>query len=93
MVNRTHNDAYTPAEIEKAFNHKGMRRFVLYRFEDPTGISGTGIVAEGCLFNNDFVALTWTTETPSLTWHLDMANVEKIHAHGGLTKVKWLDEE
>ena len=36
-----------------------MRRFLLERIEDVSGVAGTGWVAEGIQFTNGCVALTW----------------------------------
>lgn len=71
------------------------RRFVLRRIEDVSGVSGTGIVAEGVEFSNGVVALQWTSAFPtSVVFHQrGMESVEKVHGHGGLTEVVWLDEE
>jgi hypothetical protein len=71
------------------------RRFVLQRDEDMTGISGTGVVAEGVLFSGGVVALRWTSEWPtSVVFHdRGLQAVEKVHGHGGKTRIVWLDEE
>jgi hypothetical protein len=71
----------------------GLRRFVLVREEDPTGMSGTGIVAEGVQFTNGRVALTWKTEFISVTTFDNIATVETLHTHFGSdpTKIVWLD--
>jgi hypothetical protein len=71
------------------------RRFVLERDVDETGVSGTGIVAEGVLFSNDVVALRWTSAWPtSVVFHdRGMAAVEAVHGHNGKTRIVWLDEE
>ena len=42
-----------------------MRRFYMQRNKDVSGLSGTGIVAEGVVFTNGFVALTWLTPLQS----------------------------
>ncbi len=68
-----------------------MRRFVLTRHEDVTGISGTGVVAEGVVFSTGWVALTWLTKVNSLVFYPDVTNVIAIHGHGGQTTVDWLD--
>ena len=68
-----------------------QRRFVLNRREDITGVSGTGIVAEGCLFSTGWVALTWLTEINSLVFYPSIENVQYIHGHGGHTTIEWLD--
>ena len=35
------------------------RRFELHRDDDVSGVSGTGVVAEGVLFSSGRVALEW----------------------------------
>lgn len=78
---------HPPAEPE-------ARRFVLYRDVDPTGISGTGTVAEGIEFTDGAVALHWISgEHRSTVIWPDMAGVEAIHGHGGQTRIVWLDAD
>ena len=60
-----------------------MRRFHLLRTEDPTGISGTGCVAEGVVFSSGWVAMTWLTDTATITFFRSVDQVEAIHGHGG----------
>jgi len=38
-----------------------MKKFWLKRIEDFSGISGTGIVAEGVIFSNGKAILSWLT--------------------------------
>jgi len=68
-----------------------MRVFVLVRDVDVTGISGTGIVAEGIEFTGGVVALRWLSEFPtSVVFHdRGMESVEAVHGHGGQTRVVW----
>jgi hypothetical protein len=70
-----------------------MRRFELHRHEDPSGISGTGIVAEGVEFTDGTVALRWLGEWPVTTNHHDrgIQSVQALHGHSGRTEVVWLD--
>lgn len=42
-----------------------VRRFQLHRDQDITGVSGTGIVADGVLFADRSVAIRWRGEHPS----------------------------
>jgi len=70
-----------------------MRRFELHRHADITGVSGTGVVAEGVLFSTGWVALTWLTAINSLVFYPAIENVFHIHGHGGSTAVVWVDEE
>lgn len=72
----------------------GSRRFVLERLEDPTGISGTGHIAEGVEFSDGFVVLRWMTEWRSTgVYEQGIKAIETIHGHGGATRVVWLDEK
>ena len=70
-----------------------MRRFFLYRKEDPTGMSSVGRVADGIEFDNGFVAMTWKKEYPSVTFFQSISTVEKLHSHNGKdpTQVVWID--
>lgn len=67
------------------------RRFLLNRRRDPSGISGTGIVAEGTKFSDGQTVLKWLTLTNSLAVYPNMAALEKIHGHDGDTVVEWVD--
>lgn len=69
-----------------------MRRFNLVRDIDETGISGTGIVAEGCEFTPGECVLRWLTETWSVVFYLNVESVIRIHGHQGKTRLVWLDE-
>lgn len=71
-----------------------MRRFVLLRHTDVTGVSGTGIVAEGVVFSDGAVAVRWPSGTPCTSvWNdvNDVNDVRMIHGHSGRTVVRWLD--
>jgi hypothetical protein len=75
------------------------RRFILVRERDVTGISGTGIVAEGVEFSDGTVVLRWLkTGTarpehvkPTTVLHDDLDSVVGLHGHEGSTRVEWLD--
>jgi hypothetical protein len=71
------------------------RRFVLQRHEDVSGVSGTGVVAEGVLFSNGVVALQWTSEFPtSVVFHQrGMESVVAIHGHNGATAIEWAGDD
>lgn len=72
-----------------------MRRFQLQRDTDVSGVSGTGLVAEGAEFSDGAVVLRWTSAWPtSVVFHeRGMESVEAIHGHGGHTRIVWLDPE
>ena len=64
-----------------------MRLFHLLRCDDPSGISGTGCVAEGVIFTSGWVAMTWLTDTPTITFFSSVEQLGAIHGHGGTTRV------
>ena len=70
-----------------------MRRFHLDRRVDNTGVSGTGRVAEGVVFRNGWVVLQWLTHTPGLAIYENIAQVQRVHGHNGLTDIVWEGEE
>jgi len=65
--------------------------FVLARTQDISGVSGTGIVANGILFPDGHAAIHWTgSRYPTTTPHPDgMESVLAVHGHGGATRVVW----
>ncbi len=68
-----------------------MRLFELHRIEDESGVSGTGIVAQGVIFDNDWCAMTWLTEHTSVAFYASIHEVEAIHGHNGKTRVVRLE--
>lgn len=70
-----------------------MRFFELHRAEDKSGVSGTGIVAEGVVFWNGKCALAWKTQHTSVAIYDDIETLEKIHGHDGKTQVVFPSEE
>lgn len=71
--------------------YNGLRRFVLDRREDVTGVSGTGVVAEGVVFCDGTVALRWRGAHKSSAIYESIEEVEAIHLHRGATVIRWLD--
>jgi hypothetical protein len=67
------------------------RRFVLDRKEDKTGVSGTGVVAEGILFTDGTTVLRWTGEFGSVVIYRAVEDVIAVHGHRGSTELVWLD--
>ena len=64
-----------------------MKMFYLKRTEDESGVSGTGRIAQGFIFDNGKVALTWLSEHPSVTVYDSIGEVTAVHGHGGKTEV------
>lgn len=61
--------------------------FYLLRRRDHSGISGTGVVAEGIEFTTGKVAMTWLTPTSSVCVYDSMDDLIAVHGHGGSTEV------
>lgn len=68
-----------------------MRRFLLIRDEDVSGVSGTGIVAEGVIFSTGKVVLSWCSDYRSVTVYDTVSDLETVHGHQGRTRTEWLD--
>lgn len=68
-----------------------MKTFTLERHEDVTGVSGTGVVAEGVEFSDGTVVLKWIVGDHQSTvhWPGGMESVRAIHGHDGKTEVVW----
>lgn len=64
-----------------------MRTFILYRVTDVSGISGTGVVAEGVEFSDGVCVCRWITSTATTTVYDNIQDVESIHGHDGATRI------
>jgi hypothetical protein len=70
-----------------------MRRFELRRFDDPSGISGVGIVAQGCQFEDGTVVIRWLGPTPSTSVWPCIEDALAVHGHGGKTVAQFIDRQ
>jgi hypothetical protein len=68
-----------------------LKRFHFERNKDVSGTSGCGIVAEGVIFTNGHVALTWLSDHPSINLYDSIEDVELIHGHQGCTHIVYDD--
>ena len=71
------------------------KRFLLYREQDATGVSGTGVVATGVVWPDGHAALRWKADdhaaaSSTSVWS-SVADLLRVHGHGGLSKVLYLD--
>lgn len=67
-----------------------MKFFVLNRIIDSTGISGEGIVAEGCEFDDGTCVIKWRGNVRSLVIHKSIDDVRNIHCHNNNTLVEYV---
>jgi hypothetical protein len=72
-------------------NQPDHRRFVLHRVVDPSGVSGTGVVAEGVQFSDGTVTIRWLSEYAATAVWSSLDDAVTVHGHGGATQVRWLD--
>ena len=70
-----------------------MRRFLLVRSEDVSGVSGTGRVAEGVVFHDGQYTMSWFGQLHTIEVGPSIEAVERIHGHEGRTRIEWLDTE
>lgn len=71
------------------------RRFYLHRKVDKTGISGTGVVADGVVWQTGAATLNWRGGGESYnTWPGPdaISEIERIHGHQGATVIVWRDD-
>lgn len=73
-------DSLTPA----------TQTFVLRRHRDVSGVSGTGVVADGAIFPDGRTVTRWRDTAgvqQTCVWD-DVRHVQKIHGHGGDTAIE-----
>ena len=68
-----------------------MRRFVLLRVEDLTGVSGTGEVAEGTVFSSGLAVIRWLREPFAMGVYQNLDDVISVHGHEGRTQLQFID--
>lgn len=68
-----------------------MSEAILQRLEDPSGVSGTGPVAEIFEATDGAVAIRWRGDRPSWGLWSDIRDLEAIHGHEGKSVVQYLD--
>lgn len=66
--------------------------FELHRHEDESGVSGTGIVAKGAIFEDGTAVMRWLTEHRSTAIYTTVEELDAIHGHGGKTEVVIVEE-
>lgn len=72
-------------------SNRQMRRFVLIRVEDLTGVSGTGEVAEGTMFSSGLAVIRWLREPYAMGVYQTLDDVISVHGHEGRTQLQFID--
>lgn len=68
-----------------------IRIFHLERLVDVSGVSGCGLVAEGCVFDTGETVVHWLGDHGSVNIYHSLSDVEFVHGHNGSTKLVWDD--
>ncbi len=66
-----------------------VRRFLLKRSKDVSGVSGTGIVAQGAQFADGICVMEWLTKISSIAIYKSADELIEIHGHEGSTEIVW----
>lgn len=83
------NTDTSPAAARSRFAIGIPYTFKMVRNVDATGISGTGTVAEGCVFADGTTVIRWLTEHRSTSVYANAREAQIIHGHGGMTLFKY----
>jgi hypothetical protein len=78
--------------IYQSTKESKMRRFLLIRKRDTTGISGTGVVAEGTVFTDGLSVIRWLREPYAMGVYSTLKDVIAVHGHGGDTQLQFVDQ-
>lgn len=65
------------------------RTFTLHRDTDVSGVSGTGVVVEGCRFSDGSVVMRWLSSDSSTVIWSDLDKALRVHGHDGATRLVW----
>ena len=66
-----------------------MRRFELHRDHDVSGVSGTGLVAEGALFSDGVAVVRWLTDIRSTVVWEDVPSRRSTGTAGRRASCGW----
>jgi hypothetical protein len=69
------------------------RRFLLDRLVDVSGVSGTGVVAEGVRWSDGTAALRWHGGWQTVSIWDSVDAVLAVHGNEGATVLRWLDPD
>lgn len=87
------NTAAYQTQTECTSQPNGIRRFLLVRERDLTGVSGIGIVAEGAMFSDGRSVLHWLREPYAVGMYQSISDLIAVHGHEGATQVQFIDQE
>ena len=65
---------------------------MLNRKQDVSGVSGTGIIADGVVFGDGQAVIHWRGKWHTIEVLRSVQDVVDIHGHGGATALEWIDD-
>ncbi len=78
-------------EVPNRVTPRAPRPFLLLRHRDVTGVSGTGVVAEGTEWTDGTASLRWRGEYPVISfWQYGIEAIAAVHGHEGATQVRFV---
>lgn len=93
MLKPEEGDGVREATIRLQRPPRLPRRFVLVRMVDDSGVSGVGVVAAGCQFEDGTVVLRWMGDRASTVVWANIEDAVAVHGHGGHTRISWIDDD
>lgn len=99
-IPQEHDDGvfHAPPQQVRPFPDRQPRRGLVVRRVDITGISGTGVIAEICVFSDGFTIFRWLGGPPQNQPKFEVYDnhgIEpflQISGHNGNTEIIWIDE-
>jgi hypothetical protein len=79
------------------YSARTPKRFILYRRQDATGVSGAGVVATGVVWPDGHAALRWKADdheaaSSTSVWS-SVSDMMRVHGHSGLSEIIYLDDD
>lgn len=68
-----------------------LKQFYLNRKEDVSGVSGTGIIAQGVIFPSGKVVMEWATSYGSIAIYENINEIQVLHANKGKTELIYIN--
>lgn len=59
----------------------------LHRDHDVSGVSGTGVVADGVIFPDGVVVIRWRGRLQSTAVYPGIGTLRAVHGHNGATRI------
>jgi hypothetical protein len=87
---------YEAALLKERRRKMSLRTFELHRVEDVSGMSGTGVIADGVVFPDGRCAYRWRGGVAAVATTVtadSIGDVERIHGHEGRTRIVWTGAE